>query len=326
MKTYLPESEYHALLEFSESSAVWTWHHGWIDPRALHSLAQRLPQMARMDFPDNRERPLAFFLCRLFYELGVLTHEPSAEASTNVDIRPEFLGSGDHAKIVFSFGTPWGIREVPASAINDLLTVATVMGDGSAMEIEHVSGGILFGLRLDRALDLIWTSEEEGRLVMEPPEEVEEDLVVAFDLGSELRLVNCGRPRFKPVNLEELEGNGWQEVFPPEPSSIYPKTYGFRDRVGRGGVEKRFHLPGTEAGYAFRLSGAAFTRDGEDCYSVSSTLGDDGPVIRVHLEYWPGWMNASLGNLGRRKEWAWNLLTDEFKQELADRFPLIREN
>lgn len=332
MKSYLPAEEYRSLLTLDAGSPLWTWHHGVVDPGALSVLARRIPDLVGYTFQDDKARPLTLFLSRLLFELGVFTHRPTkqvgkqAGATEDPDplhdwlVRPEFLGKDGLVRLLFSFATPWGIQEITAGAVNDFLAQAVAVGDGTPNQITHTNGGSPIGLRIDRAIDLLWDEAGAGRLAMSPPDGITDELIFAFDLGAELRLVNCGRPRFTSINEAELAANGWLEIKAPTPSLGFPRTFAFQDPLSSR--EERFFLPGTEGGGQFRLSGAAFVAGGEDHYPVSGTLGDDGPVIRAHFEYVPGWF---AGSLGTRREWAWNHLSEDSQADIVSRFSLVRE-
>lgn len=319
MKSFLPKEEYQALLTLEAGSPLWTWHHGVVDPRTLEVWARRIPELVRYTYQDDKARPLALFLARMFFELGIFTHQVGGQDG-ELAVRPEFLDKDGRVRVAFSFGTPWGIYEVSPGAVNDFLAQAVAVGDGTPNEIAHTSGGAPVGLRIDRAIDLLWDEQGAGRLALQPLEGVSDELIYAFDMGPELRLVNCGRPRFMPIDEAELTANGWLEIHAPAPAFGFPRTFAFQDPLSSR--EERFYIPGTEMGGQFRLSGAAFVGNGEDYYPVSGALGDDGAIIRAHFQYVPGWF---AGTIGTRREWAWSYLPEEFQHEILARFAVIRE-
>lgn len=317
MNAVLPVEEYRALLTLSTDSPLWTWHHEVVDPRTMAAWAQRIPELTRYTYQDQKVRPLAIFLARLFFELGVFTH---AKRGHEWAVRPEFLDASGRVRVAFSIQTPWGMHELSPGAVNDFLAHAVSVGDGMPQEIGHTSAGAPIGLRIDRALDLLLDEHGGGRLAMQPLEGAADDLIYAFSLGAELRIVNCGKPRFSAVDEAVLQANGWMEVHAPMPSFAFPRTFMFQDPLSPR--EERFFVPGTEKGGQFRLSGAAFIGSGEDYYPVSAALGDNGPIIRAHFEYLPGWLAPMVGT---RREWPWSLLPEDYQNELISRFSVIRE-
>jgi hypothetical protein len=305
-------NEYEALLRLSSESSVWTWHKEMIDGRALEVLAERLPGMAGHVLPDDRERPLGIFMARLLHELGALTHE-----NGQLVVRPPFLDAKGRVKLSFSVATPWSVREVAAETVNEFLRAALVVGDGIFREAAHDAEGSR-GYEVSRALELLWTSPEAGRgvLAAEDPEE----LHFAFELDhGELRIVNCGLPRFTPVDLAVLKAEGWTEIEPPRAHPTFPKAFAWKDPLGA--PEQRFYLPGTEAASELRLYGGAF-EGGQERSPLHAFFKDNGPSIRVHLEYVPGWRAVSLA---RQRVHIWSALSESFKNEVLSRSLVVRE-
>lgn len=308
---------YTELVTIDPESHLWRWPYGHFDPSDIRAVSEQVRGIAYKVYRDQRSRPLGILLARLLWELGELTHGDDGTTLLEQFLLPQdAAGEPRSVNVRFSVETPWETTDVDPAALDAFLSVALAVGDGMPItttypEWEEV-GKEPVGVATSRNLYLGWRDlrESGGRKLFEPKESEPEDLVFGFmDSGDTIRLVNVGQPMFGDLG----DVRGFTPIYPPHalPYAKFPLAFERPDG-------SRFFLPGSEAGCEIRVAGYAFLEDPRAHLPLANSLESDGrPVIRIHLEYTPGWQFNTAG------VYVWSQLSDEVRQKLVQRFVVL---
>jgi len=297
------------LARVESGSPLWTWPHSHFAPPQIGQLGPVVPKLANTLFNDYLQRPLGILLVRLMWELGVISHE-GGEQGGNLSVLAPFIDGAGNVNIRFSVRTPWEFGEVEPSVVDDFLTATMVVGDGLPIGATYPEGSQNpWGVSIQRYLTM--TSRDlrspAGRALWRPRTVEPREMVFAFTDGdTTLRLVNVGKPEF-----DEKAFEGLTPVHPVLPFAGFPIAFEREDG-------SRFYLPGSEGGAELNMTGYAFTQDGRQEFPLAGRLETDGrPVIRVHMEYSPGWEFACGG------VYAWSEIGEGTRKALRERFAVI---
>lgn len=296
---------YSDLVSVRSGSPLWTWPHSHFDPAQISRLGPGVPRLANTLFTDYQQRPLGLLLVRLLWELGAISHEGGHPV-----VPDALMDEAGNVNVHFSVETPWETTEVDPALVDDFLTAAMVVGDGLPMGETYPEGAQApWGVSIQRFLALTYRDlgNPAGRRLWCPRTVEPRDMVFAFTDGdTTLRLVNVGKPKFDEEPLD-----GLTPIYPLLPFAGFPMAFERADG-------SRFYLPGSEAGAELGLTGYAFLKDGRAEFPLARRLEKDGaPVIRVHLEYSPGWGFACGG------VYAWSEIGEGTRNALRNRFAVI---
>lgn len=301
----LPVPLYTELRCVAPASPLWKWPHSHFDPAQIPQIGSAMPNLVNTLFQDCRQRPLGILVARLLWELAGITDQEVLR------LADAFRSRGDgEVNLRFSVRTPWETREVDPLLLDEFLTSAMVVGDGMPLSNAFPEeSGEPIGVSITRYLYLAWKDlrSPAGRRIFKPTKVEPEDMVFAFvDGDTTLRLVRVGKPEF-----DEADWRGFDPIYPVLPFAGFPLAFRRPDGTP-------FYVPGTEGGSELALTGYAFLGDGRALYPLAGKLEEEGePVIRIHLEYTPGWQIASGG------VYPWSSLGDSVRRALAERFTVI---